>query len=254
MDTARKDRMGSEGEADQTHLSSQCAGHPPRPISGAHAPPPRSSPCPVLDTPATRTYSRPRAFHSDGIGYHDGDHHTATASPDARSDDQAGPSSDGPETSLPCCRRSAAAAASPRGPYFSRERWFPLITACLERDAEANTDRFSDFWPGADPSPPAASPPQATASAPDDAATLHARDARLFHGRNVPSIDVADYLDRLFSFFQCSPAALFAALWYIRRVALSDPYLQVTRHTVHRCVFVPCAAAPGEPPSLHGTS
>lgn len=122
-----------------------------------------------------------------------------------------------------------------RGRYFSRERWLPLITSCLERMAGVNTERLSDFHaPGPTESSTAHPAPPAVPVAPAAALQALRPGDSVFHGPREAPLSVADYLDRLYTYFQCNPAALFAALCYIRRASLSDPYLQVTPLTVHR--------------------
>jgi len=111
----------------------------------------------------------------------------------------------------------------PRGTKFSRARWLPLISGCLERLSQR--EAFAPPAPGASPEgagPAGPAGPGAPAPGP------------VFQGPSEPGISVREYLDRLFKYFQCSPACLFAALWYIRRVSLSDPFLHINRLTVHR--------------------
>lgn len=101
--------------------------------------------------------------------------------------------------------------------------------------AGVNTERLSDFHaPGPTESSTAHPAPPAVPVAPAAALQALRPGDSVFHGPREAPLSVADYLDRLYTYFQCNPAALFAALCYIRRASLSDPYLQVTPLTVHR--------------------
>ncbi|CAN0916006.1 CYCU4-1 [Linum grandiflorum] len=92
-----------------------------------------------------------------------------------------------------------------------------FLSCLLQRVAESNDFRITQFN---------------SSSASSTSSTIS-----IFHGLSPPTISIQSYLDRIFSYANCSPSCFVVAYVYLDRFVQKQPSLPITSLNVHRLLI-----------------